>query len=127
MFIGFIVVFLLGCSLYLLLGQTYTTPIAFGFYFKGHHRVLTWLPHILFGNIKIFPSTATNWYQSERSQFHTRCCFNLARRMKFQYRLISVYRFRITIIIYIFLYINIYLYHLCKYEFINFYIYQHKI
>ena len=28
---------------------------------------------------------------------------------------------------YIFPYINIYLYHLCKYEFINFYVYQHKI
>ena len=28
---------------------------------------------------------------------------------------------------YIFLYINIYLYYLCKYEFINFYVYQHKI
>ena len=33
--LGFIVVFLLGCSLYLLLGRTYTTPIAFGLYFKG--------------------------------------------------------------------------------------------
>ena len=33
--LGFIVVFLLGCSLYLLLGQTYTTPIAFEPYFKG--------------------------------------------------------------------------------------------
>ena len=32
---GFIVVFLLGCSLYLLLGWTYTTSIAFGLYFKG--------------------------------------------------------------------------------------------
>ena len=31
----FIVVFLLWCSLYLLLGRTYTTPIAFEFYFKG--------------------------------------------------------------------------------------------
>ena len=31
----FIVVFLLGCSLYLLLGRTYTTPIAFELYFKG--------------------------------------------------------------------------------------------
>ena len=31
----FIVVFLLGCSLYLLLGRTYTTLIAFGLYFKG--------------------------------------------------------------------------------------------
>ena len=29
--------------------------------------------------------------------------------------------------IYIFLYINIYLYYLCKYEFIDFYVYQHKI
>ena len=33
--LGFIVVFLLGCSLYLLLGRTYTTPIAFRLYFKG--------------------------------------------------------------------------------------------
>ena len=32
---GFIVVFLSGCSLYLLLGRTCTTPIVFGFYFKG--------------------------------------------------------------------------------------------
>ena len=34
MFIGFIVVFLLWCNLYLLLRRTYTTPIAFGLYFK---------------------------------------------------------------------------------------------
>ena len=33
--LGFIVVFLLGCNLYLLLGWTYTTPIAFGLYFKN--------------------------------------------------------------------------------------------
>ena len=31
----FIVVFLLGCSLYFLLGRTYITLIAFGLYFKG--------------------------------------------------------------------------------------------
>ena len=31
----FIVVFLLGCNLYLSLGWTYITPIAFGLYFKG--------------------------------------------------------------------------------------------
>ena len=31
----FIVIFLLGCSLYLLLWWTYTTPKAFGLYFKG--------------------------------------------------------------------------------------------
>ena len=32
---GFIVVFFSGCSLFLLLGQAYTTPKAFGLYFKG--------------------------------------------------------------------------------------------
>ena len=31
----FLVVFLLGCSLYLLFGRTYTTSKAFGLYFKG--------------------------------------------------------------------------------------------
>ena len=31
----FIVVLFLGCSLYLLLGRTYTIPIAFGLYLKG--------------------------------------------------------------------------------------------
>ena len=31
----FIVIFLLGCNLYLLLGRTYTTTKAFGLYFKG--------------------------------------------------------------------------------------------
>ena len=31
----FIVIFLLGCNLYLLLGRTYTTPKSFGIYFKG--------------------------------------------------------------------------------------------
>ena len=35
MFIVLYCVFLLGCSLYLLLGRTYTTPIAFELYFKG--------------------------------------------------------------------------------------------
>ena len=28
-----------------------------GFISRAHHRVSAWLPHILFGNIKIFPST----------------------------------------------------------------------
>ena len=32
---SFIVVFLSGCSLYLLLGRAYTIPKAFGLYFKG--------------------------------------------------------------------------------------------
>ena len=52
-----IVVFLLGCNLYLLLRRTYTTPIVFGLISRTHRRVSTWLLHILFGNIKIFTST----------------------------------------------------------------------
>ena len=43
----------------------------------------------------------------------------------FRYQLITMYLFGIMAI-YIFLNINIYLYYLCKYEFINFYVYQHK-
>ena len=35
MFIGLYCCLLLGCNLYLLLRQTYTTPITFGLYFKG--------------------------------------------------------------------------------------------
>ena len=35
MFIGLYCCLLLGCNLYLLLRQTYTTPITFGLYFNG--------------------------------------------------------------------------------------------
>ena len=46
--------------------------------------------------------------------------------------LIPVYHFAFTAIyiflyIHIYIYIYIYLYYLCKYIFMNFYIYQHKI
>ena len=54
----FIVVFLLGCSLYSLLGRTYTTLIAFGLYFKGPSLSLGLAtPYSIWEQSEILPPT----------------------------------------------------------------------
>ena len=62
---GFIVVFLLGCSLYLLLEQTYTTPITFGLYFKGPSLSFGLTsPYSIWGHQKFSPQQPSNDFLS---------------------------------------------------------------
>ena len=62
----FIVVFLLGCSLYLLLGRTYTTLKAFGLYFKGSSSSFNLATPYSFWDYQNFP---LNNYHSKPTNY----------------------------------------------------------